>query len=65
MSTTPILSAPEDGEDLFLYLAVFEVAVSAVLVQEESRKQKPVYYMSKMLLDEEMRYNDLEMMVRL
>ena len=50
-------------EDLFLYLAVSEVAVSAVLVREENKKQKPVFYTSKMLLDAEMRYNDLEKMV--
>ena len=63
LSTTPTLSAPEDGEDLFLYLAVSEVAVRAQLVREESKKQKSVFYTSKMLLDAEMRYNDLEKMV--
>ena len=60
MSTSPNLSAPEDGDELFLYLAVFEVAVSGVLVREENKKQKPVFYTSKMLLDVEMRYSDLE-----
>ena len=53
LSTTPILSALEDGEDLFLYLAVFEVVVSAILVREENRKCKPTFYTSKMLLDVE------------
>ena len=63
LSTTPILSTPEDEEDLFLYLAISEVAVSAVLVREENKKRMPVFYMSKMLLDAETRYNDLEKMV--
>ena len=47
LSTMPILSSPEDEEDLFLYLAVSEVAVSTVLVQEENKKQRPVFYTSK------------------
>ena len=63
MSTAPVLSTPKDGEELFLYLAVSEVAVSGVLVKEENKKQKPVFYTSKMLLDAETRYSDLEKMV--
>ena len=60
LSSTPILSTLEDEEELFLYLPVLEVALSAVLVREESRKQKTVFYTSKMLLDAETRYNNLE-----
>ncbi|XP_038699702.1 uncharacterized protein LOC119997000 [Tripterygium wilfordii] len=36
------------------------VAVSAVLVREEDKKQLPVYYVSKSLLDAETRYSLLE-----
>ena len=63
LSTSPVLSAPKDGEELFLYLAVSEVAVSGVLIKEENKKQRPVFYTSKMLLDAETRYSDLEKMV--
>ena len=63
LSTTPILSAPEGEENLFLYLAVSEVARSVVLVREENKKQRPVFYTIKMLLDAETRYSDLEKMV--
>ena len=63
LSTAPILSTSEDREDLFLYLVVSEVVVSVVLVRKENRKQKPVFYTSKMLLDAETRYNDLEKIV--
>ncbi|XP_074300358.1 uncharacterized protein LOC141631608 [Silene latifolia] len=45
LSTPPLLSKPEQGEPLFLYLAVTEVAVSAVLVREQDKEQNPVYYM--------------------
>ena len=38
LSTSPILFAPEDGKELFLYLAISEVAVSGVLVREQNKK---------------------------
>ncbi|XP_074292889.1 uncharacterized protein LOC141619770 [Silene latifolia] len=40
----PLLSKPEPGEPLFLCLAVTEVAVSAVLVREQEKEQRPFYY---------------------
>ena len=60
LSTTPILSTLEGEEDLFLYLAVSEVVVSAVFGTRRNKKQMPVFYTSKMLLDAETRYTDLE-----
>ena len=35
LSTALILSAPNEEEDLFLYLAVSDVAVSGILMREE------------------------------
>jgi len=63
LSIAPILSAPNEEEDLFLYLAILYVVVSGVLVREEGGRQKPVFYTSKMLLDAKMRYNTIEKMV--
>ena len=51
LSITPVISALEEEEDIFLYLAVSEVAVSAILLREEYGKKKPVFYTSKILLD--------------
>ena len=45
---------------LFLYLAVSEHSVSAVLVHEDDRKQSPIYYVNKALLDAKTRYSQLE-----
>ena len=45
---------------LYVYLAVSERAVSAVLVREEDKLQWPVYYVSKALLDAETRYTEIE-----
>ena len=38
-----LLSSSKQGEDLYLYLVVSATAVSAALIQEEDRKQLPVY----------------------
>ena len=46
-----------------MYLAVSDVAVSAVLFHEEQKKQKPVFYTSRMLLDAETRYSTMEKLV--
>ncbi|KAK2999689.1 hypothetical protein RJ639_023941 [Escallonia herrerae] len=56
LSSPPLLTKPVTGEDLFLYLSISEVAVSTVLIREEEGKQRPVYYISKVLQDVETRY---------
>ncbi|XP_071924104.1 uncharacterized protein [Coffea arabica] len=56
----PALTSPEVGETLFIYLAAGEGAVSAVLVREEDKLQKPVYYVSRALQGAESRYSAIE-----
>ena len=63
LSSPHILSSPLPEEDLFMYLAVSEVTVSAVLFREENKKQRPVFCVSRMLLDAETRYSAMEKMV--
>ena len=58
----PMLTALEPGEDLFMYLSVSKHAVSAVLLRDQE-VQKPVYYISKTLVDVETRYLPLEKLV--
>ncbi|XP_022889278.1 uncharacterized protein LOC111404749 [Olea europaea var. sylvestris] len=55
-----LLSKPQPDESPLLYLAVLDVAVSAVLIREENERQLPVYYISKALLPVETRYPDME-----
>ena len=50
-----MLTTPEPGEDLFMYLLVFKHAVSVVLLRDQGVKQ-PIYYVSKTLVDAETRY---------
>ncbi|XP_075655042.1 uncharacterized protein LOC142625237 [Castanea sativa] len=56
LGQAPTLSAPERGEDLYMYLSVSEHAASAVLLRDNGA-QRPVYYISKMLVDAETRFD--------
>ncbi|KAF8089159.1 hypothetical protein N665_0516s0017 [Sinapis alba] len=56
LATPPVLAKPIEGEPLFLYIAVSITTVSGVLFREERGEQKPIFYVSKTLLDAEMRY---------
>ncbi|KAK2998462.1 hypothetical protein RJ639_024206 [Escallonia herrerae] len=60
LSSPPLLTKPITGEDLFIYLSISEVAVSTVLIREEEGKQRPVYYISKVLQDVETRYPQID-----
>jgi len=60
LSAPPVLSRPDQGEVLYLYLSVSSDVVSAVLVRETSEGQKPVYFTSKALLGPETRYQKIE-----
>ena len=55
LGKSSLLSKPIKGEPLFLYLAV-----SGALIREEEKVQWPVNYISKQLIDAEMRYLEME-----
>ena len=56
----PPLLAKLEPRGLFLYLAVSPVAIGVVLVKEEAKVQKPIYYISRVLRNVEIRYSKLE-----
>jgi hypothetical protein len=60
LANPPLLSSPEEGEILYLYLAVSPSAASSVLVLKESGVQKPVYFTSRALHGAEGRYPRIE-----
>ncbi|CAL0314908.1 unnamed protein product [Lupinus luteus] len=60
LAAPPILSKPEPDEVLFVYLAVSDEAVAAVLIKETADGQNPVYFISKALQGPELRYQKLE-----
>ena len=56
----PLLSLSRPGEELYLYIAVSQVAVSAALVREEEGSQRPVYFISRAFQGAEERYFRME-----
>ena len=57
-----MLTAPDFGEDLFIYLSVSDHTVSTVLLKDRGMQQL-VYYISKTLVNAETRYLPLEKLV--
>jgi len=56
-----VLSPPELGKLLILYLSVTETTMGCMLAQEsEDKVEKDIYYLSKKMLDYETRYTPLE-----
>ncbi|CAL8995976.1 unnamed protein product [Prunus brigantina] len=60
MSRAPLLSTPEPGDTLMVYLSISATAVSSVLIQTKEGAEHPVHYVSKALQDAEARYSDIE-----
>ena len=60
LSSPPLLSPSKPGEELYLYLAVSQAAVSAALVREEDRSQRLVYFISRAFRGAEARYPQME-----
>lgn len=61
LTQPPSLSSPQLGEQLYMYLVVSNCAVSVVLFRFISEKeQKPIYYISKAMVDAETRYSKME-----
>ena len=56
----PLLSPSKPGEELYLYIAVSQAAVSVALVKEEEGTQRPVYFVSKAFQGTEERYPRME-----
>ena len=61
LAQPPILSSPQPGKRLYLYLTVFDWVVNAILFCSLSHKeQRPVYFISKAMADVETRYSRME-----
>ena len=61
LAEPPVLSSPKAGETHFVYLVVSEILVSAAMFKEdENKKQRPVFFVNKSLIDVETRYSHLD-----
>ncbi|GAA0161972.1 hypothetical protein LIER_18167 [Lithospermum erythrorhizon] len=56
LGSPQLLSRPEPGEPLQLYVAISDIAVSGVLVKEVDQQQRPIHYVSHVLRDAEERH---------
>jgi hypothetical protein len=60
LMTPPVLRVRQAGKGFRLYIAAQERVIGAVLVQEENDKEIIVAFVSRRLLDSEMRYVFIE-----
>lgn len=63
LRTPPILYALEPGDELYMYLAHFDMAVIGVLFREQDGKKLPIFYVSRMMTDAEKRYGTMKKLV--
>ena len=56
LSQAPILSRLVPEETLYMYLAVTDHAVSAIFLRLDQGVQKPIFYVSKTLVEAEAHY---------
>ena len=60
LSSLPLLNPSMPGEELYLYIAISQAAVSAALVRDEGGSQRPVYFISRAFRGAEERYPRME-----
>ncbi|GJX40260.1 reverse transcriptase domain-containing protein [Tanacetum coccineum] len=59
----PMMVAPQEKEELIIYLAAAKEAISAVLMTERDGKQIPIYFVSRALRGPEINYTPMEKLV--
>ena len=60
LSSPPLLSPSKPREELYLYLAVSQAAVSTALIRKEGGSQRPVYFISRAFRGAKERYPHME-----
>ena len=58
-----MLIVPNTSEELVVYLFVLPTSVSAILIWEEDKVQKPIYYITKVLMGAKTKYIKIEKLV--
>ena len=60
LSSPPLLSLSMPREELYLYIAISQAAISAALVKEEGGSQRPTYFISRAFQGAKERYPKME-----
>lgn len=63
LSSPPLISILEPHKQLFVYFSSSTKSVSATLIRENEGVQKPIYYVSKCLVGDELNYLPIEKLV--
>lgn len=48
------------GKIIYLYVVTLELAISSIPVKDIGRRQHPIHYLSKILVDAKIRYTKIE-----
>ncbi|GJV67139.1 reverse transcriptase domain-containing protein [Tanacetum coccineum] len=59
----PMMTVPQEKEELIIYLAATKEATSAVLMMKRDGKQIPIYFVSRALRGSEINYTPMEKLV--
>jgi len=60
LASLPILGKPLPGTPIRLYFVITDRAISLVIVQDQNKVQKPIYFVSKVLHGPETWYKAIE-----
>jgi hypothetical protein len=60
LSKPPVLVPPQQDRPFYMYLSVGDTSIASVVIQIHDNKERVVFYLSRMMLDAETRYPDIE-----
>jgi hypothetical protein len=60
MARPPVLVPPQQDRSFYIYLSVGDTSITSVVVQVYDGKEKVVFYLSRRMLDTEIRYHEIE-----
>ena len=60
LTRPPVLIPPQQGKPFRLYLSTDGMVIGSALIQEFEGKERVIYYLSRRLVDAEMRYSAIE-----
>jgi hypothetical protein len=60
LSKPPVLVSPQQGKPFYIYLLVRDTSIASVIVQVKDGKERVVFYLSRRMLDAEIRYPKIE-----
>jgi hypothetical protein len=55
-----VLVLPQQDRPLYVYLSVGDTSIALVVIQVHDDKERVVFYLSRRMLDAEIRYPDIE-----